>query len=340
MKKLVFVLGLTIITLSGCSSSNDNTLVVSTWDFNLDEVQEIWIDPFEEATGIEVVLDTGGTGERYSRISTNPNNDVDVVFMSQAYAEEGKEAGLWLDFDQSQLANYDELYDVAKTPNGENAGPAYTYNRLGIVYNPNLVGEINSWKDIAENDDITAITIPTIADSHGPSLIYAVADVMGVDPYAEEGYNKVFEELEALQPKIVKPFTSSTDVITMMQSSEVQVALVPEYYYASIKEVLPEAKWVDPTEGAVLNMNTINITANSDNVDEAYQFIDYMISSDLQQRSAEAQLDAPVNKEVELDSYIEGVPFTPIDEFDVVDYSKVVDLLDIWTDKWNSIFSV
>ncbi len=340
MKKVSSLLFVTVLLLGGCSSSDDNTLVVSTWDFNVDLMEETWIKPFEEETGIDVVLDTGSTGERYSKVASNPNHGVDIMFTSQYYESKGQEEGLWKEFDSSKLENYDLLYDNAKAPNGEGSGPAYTYNRMAIVYDADAVeGEVTSWKDIMTNDSIENITIPNITDTHGPSLLYAIADTLGVDLFTPEGEDAVFAELEKMSEKVVKPYSSSTDVINMMQSGEIQAALVPEYHYSSIKEVVPGATWVDPIEGSVLNFNTIDITASSEKEDMAYEFIDYMISTATQQSIADVQLDPPVNSEVELDQYIEGIPFTDIDEFDTIDYTKVNEHMDDWQVRYNEIYS-
>ncbi len=341
MKKLISVITVLMLVLVGCGSSNDdNTLVISTWDFNVDLMEETWIKPFEEQTGIDIVLDTGSTGERYSKVESNPNHGIDIMFTSQYYESRGQEAGLWKDFDFSRLENGDKLYENAKAPNGSSGGPAYTYNRLAIVYNADLVeGEITSWNDITTNDSIEKITIPNITDSHGPSLLYAIADTLEVDLFTPEGEDAVFTALENLKPIVTKPYTSSTDVINMMQSGEAQLALVPEYYFDSIKEVVPNAKWVDPKEGAVVNFNTIDITASSEKEDLAYEFIDYMLSTEVQTTVANAHLDPPVNSEVELDTYIEGIPFAPVDSFDAIDYTKVIEKMDDWQVRFNEIYA-
>ncbi|WOO88347.1 extracellular solute-binding protein [Mollicutes bacterium LVI A0078] len=341
MKKLISLLASFVLVLAGCgSSSDDNTLVISTWDFNVDLMEETWIQPFEEETGIDVVLDTGSTGERYSKVESNPNHGVDIMFTSQYYESKGQEAGLWADFDSSKLENYDKLYTNAQAPNGEAGGPAYTYNRLAIVYNADSVdGELSSWADIVNNDSIEKITIPNITDTHGPSLLYAIADTLGVDLFTPEGEDAVFAELEDLKSIVTKPYTSSTDVINMMQSGEAQVALVPEYYFDSIKEVVPGATWVDPTEGAVLNFNTIDITAASEKQDMAYQFIDYMLSTEVQANVAAAHLDPPVNSEVQLDTYIDGIPFESVDSFDSIDYTQVIEHMDDWQVRYNEIYA-
>ncbi len=340
MRKVLSILAVITVLLTGCTNSDENTLVISTWDFNVDLMEETWIKPFEEETGIDIVLDTGSTGERYSKVESNPNHGIDIMFTSQYYESKGQQAGLWKEFDRSRLENADKLYDNAKAPNGEKGGPAYTYNRLAIVYNADLVeGELTSWADIVNNDSISKITIPNITDSHGPSLLYAVSDTLGVDLFTPEGEDAVFAELEKLKEIVTKPYTSSTDVINMMQSGEAQVALVPEYYYDSIKEVVPNATWVDPSEGAVVNFNTIDITASSEKEDMAYEFIDYMLSTPVQENVANAHLDPPVNSEVELDSYIDGIPFAPVDSFDAVDYNKVVEHMDQWQVRFNEIYA-
>ncbi len=340
MKKLsifgILVVG--VLTLSGCS--NKEQLVVSTWAFGVDSMEENWVKPFEKEYGVDIVLDTGGTGERYAKLESNPNSDVDVFITSQDYDHKGQKADLWQEFDDSKLTNYNDLYDSAKNPNGKNTGPAYTYNRLAIVYNPELVdGDISSFKELLDRDDITSLAIPDIIDTQGPSFLQLMANTLGVDLYSKEGSDQVFKEVEKLSNKVVKNYISSTDVITMMETKEAQVALVPEYYYRNIQEVVPSAKWVDPSEGAVMNFNTMEITKNCDNPELAYQFIDFMISKKIQTDVANAQMDAPVNKTADIDSFIEGIPFSSLDNFKTIDYAKMSDNIDDFTNRWYKIFN-
>lgn len=340
MKKIALIITMTLglFSFTGCDKKEE--LVVSTWAFGVDKMEENWVKPFEEEYGVDIVLDTGGTGERYAKLESNPNSDVDVFITSQDYENKGKEAGLWKDFDDSKLENYDELYDSAKNPNGENTGPAYTYNRLALVYNKDLVNfDINSIEDIIDNDEITSIAIPDIIDTQGPSFLQLIANTLGEDLYSEEGKNKVFETIDKLSNKVVKNYISSTDVITMMENKEAQLALIPEYYYKSVKEVIPNATWVDPKEGSVMNFNTMEITKNTDKEDLAYKFIDFMISKKIQTDVANAQMDAPVNKTVDIDSFIEGIPFTPIDAFKTIDYRQMSNNMEDFTKRWYEIFN-
>lgn len=67
------------------------------------------------------------------------STDVDLIYLSDYYAQQGIQQGLFEKLDRSKMPNLNQIYDIAKAPLGEEYGPAYTIGRLGIAYNPELV---------------------------------------------------------------------------------------------------------------------------------------------------------------------------------------------------------
>lgn len=85
-KLLVGALLLTTV-MTGCSGKSEDEsskkqLVVSTWGLS----QEVWEKevkvPFEEKFDCELVLEVGGTNERYTKLANNPNAAVDIMELS------------------------------------------------------------------------------------------------------------------------------------------------------------------------------------------------------------------------------------------------------------------
>ncbi len=60
--------------------------------------------------------------------------DYDVVIIGDMFVDQLREAGVLETFDSSKLSNISGIYENARAPMGEGYGPAYTFNRLGIVY--------------------------------------------------------------------------------------------------------------------------------------------------------------------------------------------------------------
>lgn len=120
-------------------------LSVSTFSFNAELLQKNVYDPFMEATGCKLIVEGGKNAERVTKIKETPEN-YDVVIIGDAFVADLIDADLLEKTDYSALTNRDALYDNAKAPFGEEYGPAYTFNRLGIVYDKATCPiEITSW---------------------------------------------------------------------------------------------------------------------------------------------------------------------------------------------------
>ncbi|MFC7740914.1 extracellular solute-binding protein [Nocardiopsis composta] len=136
---------------SSCASVREDdpdTLVVSTFAFATEEFMEVVGEPFEEETGIEVVLDTGTNAGRLTKLRINKEApDTDVVLISDYYARIGADMGLFAEVDPADVPAMEGIWPWAVDPQGY--GPAYTFQLLGMVYRTDLVdGVPDSWDDL------------------------------------------------------------------------------------------------------------------------------------------------------------------------------------------------
>ena len=109
MKKFVTLLVtlLVIASLSFCAVAEDKpfagqTLTISTFSFNAELLQKNIYDPFEEATGATLVVDTGRNPERVTKIIESPD-DYDVVVIGDMFVDQLRKAGVLDTFDSSKL---------------------------------------------------------------------------------------------------------------------------------------------------------------------------------------------------------------------------------------------
>lgn len=99
MKKFVTLLVtlLVIASLSFCAVAEDKpfagqTLTISTFSFNAELLQKNIYDPFEEATGATLVVDTGRNPERVTKIIESPD-DYDVVVIGDHVRRSAQKSG-------------------------------------------------------------------------------------------------------------------------------------------------------------------------------------------------------------------------------------------------------
>ncbi len=317
------------------------TLTISTFSFNAELLQKNIYDPFMEQTGAKLVVETGKNAERVTKIEESPEN-YDVVVISDSFAAQLGNDGILGSIDRSKIANLDSIYDVAKAPMGEEYGPAYTFNRLGIVYDPSMIDvEIKSFADLWNPELKDCIAVPDITTTSGVLFYYATAAAFGLTPGQDD--DAIFAKLEELKPNVVKTWTSANDTITMLNQGEASVAALLDYSYTTAKQANPDYVWVSPSEGNFACFNMLNITKDCKNKDLAEAFINFYLSKDVQQADALDGVDAPVNTEVELTEE-QAANFTygqeMVDSLVLPDWSLITEKKADWINRWNELFSV
>ena len=87
-------------------------LRISTFSFNAELVQKNIYDPFMEATGCELIVDTGKNAERVTKIKESPEN-YDIVVIGDAFIADLIDADLIDTIDTDSLSNLYAVYDLS-----------------------------------------------------------------------------------------------------------------------------------------------------------------------------------------------------------------------------------
>ncbi|MCC8126122.1 MAG: extracellular solute-binding protein [Clostridiales bacterium] len=317
------------------------TLSISTFAFNAELLQKNIYDPFMEETGCELIVEGAANAARVTKIKESPQ-DYDIVIIGDSFIVDLINDGLIAEIDRSALTNLDALYDCAKAPFGEEYGPAYTFNRIGIVYDSAFCPiELTSWTDLWSPELEDSIAIPDITATTGPLFYYMTAKAFDLTPGEDD--DAIFAKLEELKPNIVKTYTSANDTITMLNQGEVNTAVLLDYSYTTAKQASEDYVWVDPSEGSYSGFNAINILKDCENMDLAHAFVDYYISYEVQLAEALDGVDSPVRTDIELteeqsqnftygEDTINNLMFP---DWDVINANKAD-----WITRWNELFSV
>lgn len=347
MRKLVaLIVALLIVALAVCGLAEDKpfagqTLTISTFSFNAELLQKNIYDPFMEETGATLVIDPGANATRVTKIIESPE-DYDVVIIGDMFVKQLMAEGLIDTIDASQLTNLDAIYECAQAPMGEDYGPAYTFNRLGIVYDDAWCDvEINGWADLWNPELEDSIAIPDMTATSGPLFYYATAAAFGLTPGVDD--EAIFAKLAELKPNVVKTYTSANDTITMLNQGEISVAVLLDYCYTTAKNANPDYVWVEPVEGSFSGYNMLNIIKGSEVKDLAMAFIDYYLSYEVQLAEALDGVDSPVRTDIELTEE-QAANFTYgeeiVNSLILPDWDVISENQAEWIKNWNNIFSV
>ena len=142
---------------------------------------------------------------------------------------------------------------------------------------------------------------------------------------------------------IDKPFNEIRRQLNLISTGEATVAVAQDFTLASLKKAVPTMVWAELKDGDIATLNTINIPKGAQNVDLAHQFINFVLSTEIQQIEAEQGVDAPVNKEVSLtpeQAAIWTYGDAMISSLNRMDYGKMNAAKTDWIDRWNEIFGM
>ncbi|KMZ43708.1 ABC transporter substrate-binding protein [Brevibacillus sp. HB1.3] len=352
MKKLlagILSFSMMSLALAGCGSNGQpqaggaggeakgepQKLVISTWGFSEDFFRKEVYEPFEKEHNVKIVLEIGNNAERLNKVRQG-SSDVDLIYLSDYYAQQGIESGAFEKIDRSRIPNLDQIYDIAKAPLGEEYGPAYTIGQFGIAYNPKLVKtEIKDWKDLWNPELTGKLTLPSITSTTGPMVLDSASAVAGSKEFNED---QAFAKMKEVNKSVVKFYDKTSEYVNMFGQEEIGVGPIMEMYFKDIKAAVPEAVFVQPASGGYAVMNTVNIVKGSKNKALAEDFINYQLSKEVQEKTAKAKIDSPVNKTVQLtEEEAKGVTYgeETVSKLKKLDMKFVNEHSKAWIDRWN-----
>ena len=328
----------TALLIAFASTGQAETFTISWWGYNGEKLQTNIVEPFQKICGCEVIFETGNNADRLGKLQARGGTGVDVIYLSDSFSQLGIEAGTFQKIDRTRLTNIGNLYDMAQDPQG-GFGPAYTVGRVGIVYDGAKVAPLTAWADLWREDLAKQITLPGITTTAGPMVVVQAGKKAGVDAYDDA--EKAFEAVTALAPNSVKNYNTGSEMVNLISTGEATVAIAQDFSFASLKAAVPTMEWAQLSDSDIATVNTVNIPVGAENVDLAYQFIDFILSKEVQQINAEQGVDAPVNTAVELTpeqaaNWTYGAE--AIAKLNRMDYAKMNAVKSDWIDRWNELF--
>ncbi|GII51691.1 spermidine/putrescine ABC transporter substrate-binding protein [Planotetraspora thailandica] len=287
------------LAAAGCSSTpdaSDHTITVSTFSFGTEQFNQVVVQPFEKATGIKVKVETGNNADRLAKLQVNKAHPtVDVMLISDYFAALGEKQGLFDKIDTAAVPNLSKIYDFAKNKDGY--GPAYTFQLLGELYRTDGITDPQKaadWKTLWDGGYKGKIAVPDMAPTAGQLFLSATSDVFGSGP---DDVESGFSNLTQLAPDVLKFYTSTTEVTSLLDRGEVVAAPALDSFAVDLVKAGKPIAWAVPAKGRYMATNEAQVVKGSAHKADAEKFIDFLLSADVQSKAAAAYYDKPVNKD-------------------------------------------
>ncbi len=316
------------------------TLTVSMWGYNMDILEKNIITPFEEKYGCEIVVETGNNSDRLTKMVARKGNPViDVALFAGSHTFKAKEEGVIKPYDPTLLTNLDQIMDKARDPIGGQYGVGYSLSNLGLFYRTDKCDEVTSWKDLLNPKYAGTVSIPTITTTYGPAFIYMLTKAYTGDfNDTEVGWQK----LEELAPNLVTAYGRSSQLNTLISQEEVYIAPFSSFAWGSIDASGLDVAKVIPVEGLPGTFSVASVGAGTKNEVLANEFINWLLSYDVQLNEALDQVDSPVRTDIELPAEIAAnlaYGDELVNSLYFFDEAEIAANQAEWIARWNSIFS-
>ncbi len=284
MKVLKILLSavLSLTLLVGCGGDEQRKLVIVSPNSDT-EIDNI-IPAFEEATGIDVEVLSMGTGECTARLDAEKANPtIDVMFGGVNLGVVTQFPDIFQEYNSPNEAKIDEAYqtDHGKFSNYMLSGSGCLILNNAEIEKLGLTGQINGYEDLLNPKLKGKIAAgdPTKSSSAWAELTNMLL-VMGDEAYDDKAWEyveKFITQLDGIQ------LDSSSKIYKGVSQGEYAVGVSYEDPCVALVQDGADVTVVYPEEGAVWLPTGTAIVKDCQNLDEAQEFIDFLLSDECQQ---------------------------------------------------------
>ncbi|MFT4012232.1 MAG: ABC transporter substrate-binding protein [Paracoccus sp. (in: a-proteobacteria)] len=337
MKPLLSASLLALAASAASVQAQEKSLTISVYGVSQDTYKEALYAPFEQKCGCKLVIEMGNSSERLAKLEANAAKPVvDVIAFSDANALEAADRGLIQPLDPAALASLPDLYDFARDPVGGNMAVGYTFYGTSIVYDSEVIDGVESWLDLLGDKLKGQVALPNVSTTQGPLTLYMIETALGSD---DPNFGKAIDLVAEHRDDIVTFYEKGGQIPQLMQQGEIAASVIGRFGWANLAKTVPGARWASPKEGQAGGMNVLSVVKGTKDAALAQQFIDYWISTEVQQKLAEAQVDSPVNQKVQVAADVaEGLTYGP-EMAASIRFLPARDMLqnrDAWLNAWNA----
>lgn len=280
------------------SCANAQDFVVNSYGGSFEEFMRTEIvPPFEEMIGRSITLDVNlGKGWLTNlRAAGVENAPYDVLMTNETWASIEREEGFFEPIDTAMAPNMDNLWPIARLP--EDNGVIGTLSPIGIAYRTDLIETPpTAWADLWTNEEYKGKTgLYTITNSAGYMTLLMTAKIFFGSEYETE---QALEKMKELRPFQQVDFSGTME--TMLTRGEVAIGPLDFAAAARLKVAGVPVEIVAPEEGLFMFEQVFNVLKASDEKELGHQWINYILSPEVQAKWVANYYWSPVNKDVEV----------------------------------------
>jgi putrescine transport system substrate-binding protein len=257
------------------------------------------LEKFTAETGIKVVYDVYDSNEMLESKLMAGQSGYDVVVPTASFLERQVDAGVFLEFDRTQIPNWKNLDPeilarVALHDPGNKHAVDYMWGTTGIGYNETKVkaimpdAPVDSWKLILDPAVAAKFKDCGISVLDGPTdVLPGVLAYLGLDPTSESEADlaKAEKTLMAIRPYL--RMIHSSNYIDALANGEICIALGWSGDVLQARDRAAEAgldqsiKYFVPKEGTIIWFDLLAIPRDAPHPENAHALINFLQRADV-----------------------------------------------------------
>ena len=301
------------VALFAAAPSYAQERVVNVYNWS-DYIDSSILEDFTKETGIKVVYDTFDSNETLETKLLAGGTGYDVVVPTVSFMQRQIAAGVYQKLDKSKLPNLTNMWDVvmkgvATFDPGNEYSVDYMWGTTGIGYNIDKVkaalgtDEKPNWDAIFDPAKAAKLKDCGIYMLDSPTdVIPSVLAYLGLDPNSkkQDDLDKAQEVLVAVRP-FVRKFHSS-EYISALANGDICIALGYSGDVFQARDRAAEAKagvnvgYSVPNQGAQIFFDVFGTPKDAPHVEEAHEFINYMMKPEVAAKASNFVFYANGNK--------------------------------------------
>lgn len=256
------------------------------------------------------------------------NPSFDVFLLDPGPRVSGIDYNLYEPFDAKRLKNADKVPASLV----DKYGIAVAAQVVGIAYNPKKIPKPTGWKDLFKPEFASHLGLTGFQTTFGTMCLIEIAKAFGG---SETDVDPAFAEIAKILPSVAAVATPAA-LPGLFQQGQVDLMYINTQTVTALQARGVDIEFVVPDTGASAFVTTMHVARGSKNVDQAYAYLDTVLSTPVQDALAKSPYYlTPVNKDVDPGPNVPMKSLADIDKFNTYDWTKINPLRAKWIDRFN-----
>jgi putative spermidine/putrescine transport system substrate-binding protein len=282
----------------GSSFAASGELVVTTYGGRWERFwRENVLPPFTKASGVKTLLDVGlaSTWTANLRASGPQKPAYSVVMMNEFLGALLRSEGFFEPWPLAKVPNIAKIHSAARLPSDN--GIIALFSPIGIAYRTDLVKTPpSSWKDLWDKPELRGkVGLYGITNTAGYMFLMTVSKIYGNGPLDFDAGLQMISKL--------KPFPQgnlSGALSALLTRGEIVACPLDASETVNLKQKGAPVDFAIPREGMFMFDQTLSLLKFGSNKDAACEYLNFLLSEEMQLKLATEFFLVPVNTSVKL----------------------------------------